>query len=994
MNVTRNTAATAALALLTTVSTLTVKTSAADFVVNGVPPGNWPQPDSSVGVAGYSIEDFEDSNLVAGLRIGWVSAAGTNPPASTLPTVFNPTQDPNGPVFGYAFTNGVWDGSRCLVNGRGNVSHPFNTQAPWGDVVLEFNPPARAVGFSLQQSENPIQLVVNGTALGGLQSLGGVPTGGGRIGYFTVRATGATPISRVVLDNGGGDGWVIDHLAFLPETDVPGYVVTPFAPDSWPRSDADLGITGFTIEDFEDTNLAAGLRISVSTPAGSYLLATNLPAVFNPTNDAFGTAFRNGVWDGAHGLLNTRDNQSHVYTQEPNWGDVTLHFSPPVRSVGFSMEDLEYSSTHVTVNGLSLGILGVSIPAPNGPFQRQGYLRIDAPPGQAISTVELNNTPGDGWLIDHLAFSTNPPPASRANLYIVGRNTRAIYGYHVTTNSADLTSELRGPRLSSPFGLAFSAAGEMFVGNLGAHPYIFEERPGYVTRYAWPYDAAHFIGDEGVGALVTPHFLAFRGDELLVADSGNDRVMRYRLGPYGEAATLPPLTHSGFINDAVRGVVARPDGTEVFVSQCHCGGVNNVRRFRVEPNGSFTDLGVLPGTFNNPHGMTFSPWGELFTANEDFVAGPASTNWFITRHVFNADGTVRANGSFSDPHLKFPHTLAFSPWGELFVTGTFASNVTRFVFTTNHEPVFSGSFSLPDDGSGLAFPPAGNCAPVANLRLTAAVSGNNVTLQFPATASDYALDWTTSLTPPIVWRPSYAPRAFLDANLQVSLPVPHGTNRAEFFRLRCPSGAVRAGRIVAAFDDWTLADIGFRPGDQPARFATNVAAWFTGNHPGRFLAYSTHPGYTGKSLADAMSAAGHSWQVTTATTFNLSNLLTYDAVFVGGDVVDTNVLAQYVEAGGNVYVFSGGLSANGQWNGFLGRFGLGFSGTTSGAFDYPITSSHPILAGVDHLYALNGEGDGSSVVNLAPGDARVSVIASYQGSGLIAIWDGRMPVAP
>lgn len=36
--------------------------------------------------------------------------------------------------------------------------------------------------------------------------------------------------------------------------------------------------------------------------------------------------------------------------------------------------------------------------------------------------------------------------------------------------------------------------------------------------------------------------------------------------------------------------------------------------------------------------------------------------------------------------------------------------------------------------------------------------------------------------------------------------------------------AEASGRIVAAFDDWTLADIGFRPVDQPARFATNVAA--------------------------------------------------------------------------------------------------------------------------------------------------------------------------
>ena len=203
-----------------------------------------------------------------------------------------------------------------------------------------------------------------------------------------------------------------------------------------------------------------------------------------------------------------------------------------------------------------------------------------------------------------------------------------------------------------------------------------------------------------------------------------------------------------------------------------------------------------------------------------------------------------------------------------------------------------------------------------------------------------------------------------------------------------------AGRIVAAFDDWTLADIGFRPADQPARFATNVAAWFTGGRPGRFLAYSTHPGYTGSQLAGAMASAGHAWTVDATGSFTLTNLLTYDGVFVGGDVADTNILIQYVEAGGNVYVFSGGTSINSQWNGFVGHFGLAFSGATSGSFDYPVASSHPIFEGVDHLYALNGDGNGSTVVDLDPSDPRNVVLVSYQGSGLFAVWDGGPPGTP
>ena len=207
-----------------------------------------------------------------------------------------------------------------------------------------------------------------------------------------------------------------------------------------------------------------------------------------------------------------------------------------------------------------------------------------------------------------------------------------------------------------------------------------------------------------------------------------------------------------------------------------------------------------------------------------------------------------------------------------------------------------------------------------------------------------------------------------------------------------PIQSQASGRIVVAFDDWTLGDIGFFSPCEPGTFATNVAAWFTGGKPGRFLAWSTHPGYTGTDLANAMASAGHTWVVDHTASFTLTNLMTYDGVFVGGDAADTNVLVQYVEAGGNVYVFSGGTAANDLWNGFVGHFGLEFAGTTSGGTVYPIVSTHPIFNGVDHLYALNGNGNGTGVVDLDPSDPRNAVVASYQSTGLFAVWDGLVPV--
>ena len=207
-----------------------------------------------------------------------------------------------------------------------------------------------------------------------------------------------------------------------------------------------------------------------------------------------------------------------------------------------------------------------------------------------------------------------------------------------------------------------------------------------------------------------------------------------------------------------------------------------------------------------------------------------------------------------------------------------------------------------------------------------------------------------------------------------------------------PIQSKASGRIVVAFDDWTLADIGFFAPCEPGTFATNVAAWFTGGVPGRFLAYSTHPGFTGADLANAMTSAGHNWAVDYTASFTVTNLLMYDGVFVGGSPADTNVLIQYVEAGGNVYVFSGGTSANYLWNNFVTHFGLKFTGSTSGGTVYSIVSTHPIFNGVDHLYGLNGNGDGTGVADLDPSDPRNAVVASYQGTGLFAVWDGRVPV--
>lgn len=194
----------------------------------------------------------------------------------------------------------------------------------------------------------------------------------------------------------------------------------------------------------------------------------------------------------------------------------------------------------------------------------------------------------------------------------------------------------------------------------------------------------------------------------------------------------------------------------------------------------------------------------------------------------------------------------------------------------------------------------------------------------------------------------------------------------------------QVGRIVVASDDWPLSDRGFYWPNKAGAFARNIAACFTGGKAGKFLAYSDHLGLNGGMLAGAMAGWGHTWVLDTSVPFTLSTLMDYDGVFLGVTPADNQVLIDYVERGGNVYVYSGGDTESDKWNYFIEHFGLQFESFNDGVGgDIPIISGHPLFADVDYLY----HDIGTSVVDLAPSDPKNQVLATYQDKGLFAIYD-------
>lgn len=173
-----------------------------------------------------------------------------------------------------------------------------------------------------------------------------------------------------------------------------------------------------------------------------------------------------------------------------------------------------------------------------------------------------------------------------------------------------------------------------------------------------------------------------------------------------------------------------------------------------------------------------------------------------------------------------------------------------------------------------------------------------------------------------------------------------------------------AGKIIVSGDDQTFSALGFDPPNDGLVFAQNVATFFAGGETGDFLVYSTHPALTGGDLAAAMTGAGHSWTISMAGPFDVATLLTYDAVFVGGDNIDLNTLHEYVKAGGNVFLAAGVGPAGpfGDYateaailNTFLEQNNLSLAGIDNGECgSLAVTGSHPIVTNVFFLNQCNG----------------------------------------
>lgn len=202
------------------------------------------------------------------------------------------------------------------------------------------------------------------------------------------------------------------------------------------------------------------------------------------------------------------------------------------------------------------------------------------------------------------------------------------------------------------------------------------------------------------------------------------------------------------------------------------------------------------------------------------------------------------------------------------------------------------------------------------------------------------------------------------------------------------------GKVFVCCDDWTLRDEGFSKTPDARTFTQNLANWFSGGRPGKFLIYSTNLGLTQGSFLGALKAAGHTVTTGINTPLTEQALLAYDGVFLAGNAADNNMLIEYVKSGGCVYL-AGGTGAGGgaageanQWKTFLNAVGLKFEPAYNGfSGNFVPPQEHPVLKGVKQLYCANG----SPVTDIEPESPANQIASSLgPGKGMLAWFDASL----
>lgn len=194
------------------------------------------------------------------------------------------------------------------------------------------------------------------------------------------------------------------------------------------QMDSALGVSGYAIEDFEDTTLITGLSIGYTFPNNSTTTLTSLPQLLS---DA-------AHWDGTHIAINDPAFNPPFNAVGYYAPLTTFNYAPGASSIGIGLSGFqslnppadEFPTTdhRLYVNGLATSQTLEQLAGAAWTGSRLGrntYLRIDAAANESITSVgfediQYGDRTDDVLYFDHVAVSPAPEPSSYALLAFAG----------------------------------------------------------------------------------------------------------------------------------------------------------------------------------------------------------------------------------------------------------------------------------------------------------------------------------------------------------------------------------------------------------------------------------------------------------------------------------------------------------------------------------------------------------------------------------------------
>ncbi|MBD5778291.1 tandem-95 repeat protein [Pelagicoccus sp. NFK12] len=197
-----------------------------------------------------------------------------------------------------------------------------------------------------------------------------------------------------------------------------------------------------------------------------------------------------------------------------------------------------------------------------------------------------------------------------------------------------------------------------------------------------------------------------------------------------------------------------------------------------------------------------------------------------------------------------------------------------------------------------------------------------------------------------------------------------------------------AGALVVCSDEWALSDHAYSVAPTTSAFALNVIRLFADEPGSTFLARS-EAGYRGFAQSEFIGDVedeGHAMVVDPYGPLSLEYLSSFSAVFVDATYpVDRDLLGQYLESGGNVYItmasaFVDPLDEAEFWNPFLAEYGMSIASSWNGLnANIPMETGNALSEEVERLYYWNG----ASITLQDPDDPALTVVQKSGGELLM-----------